>query len=705
MKTVLHYGMRIALVAGLTAAGGPSWAAMEPDTADTATIRRRLAEMYHEVLTRGGLSVGGEFRSEMARSGISGSAALDTVPSVEGISYTSVDFDLRARPHDAAQGRAVLRLHSDWRNLWTAPRASIFSRWLSIDGNVGKGIFRYNVGDFKQRYTPLTLHAPQIDLLYEPAVFALDRHMAMDEEFVSDNERLMQGINLRFDARVTVGDESRPLLDGLHLGGFVTRLRHRAMRESKMILPIEAAQRTTYAGGGDGEITFMRGLTLGGTYLGLRDVDNSFVPPESSKVQQDKLYDTLASLDLARWRLIGGRAGVTMSALMDAKRWRGYVDAEFAHARSDDEPEIDSLVPTVSLLPVDTLYVNDLREFEREGSAMRIALGGGIDPTSALSIDGEVAYIRNEPSFENPFAQSPTFTPARIMNVANDPEWNTGGTALTSQYSAFDALYRHVFRFVPEHNSTHLMMKRPYTKNAYSQAIYTPYELERIRDKGLDPSLQMVMPLGPATPNRAGIEWDLTASLLDELLEIKALGSALSEMETLQGGRVSAIDTTVGGADTTLFDTLATDLATRDFSTVGGGVKMRFDRLLALEYPLRLQGSVVRSGARYASTPDSALAYTDITSDLINVGLYYRFVKRWALLGGYQRIADTYDAGSDALQSFSRIQQHAGGGVQFIIDDGAYLVAKGERVWVESPELTDADFAQSLWYLGIRVRM
>lgn len=712
MNTVLQHGMRIALVMGLMASGGRTWAAMKADTADSATIRRRLAEMYHEVLTRGGLSVGGEFRSETARSGISGRAALDTVPSVEGVTYTSVDLDLRARPHDAARGRAVLRLHSDWRNLWSGPRASIFSRWLSIDGNVGEGIFRYNVGDFKQRYTPLTLHAPQIDLLYEPAVFALDRHMAMDEEFVSGNERLMQGINLRFDARVTVGDEEHTLFDGLHAGAFFTRLRHRTIRESKMILPVEADSQTTYAGGGDGEIAFPWGLTFGGTYLSVFDTDNSFVlPPDTGLATVSAPYtnDRLDAMALARWRLAGGRARVDLHTLLGGDRWRGYLAGELVRARSDDEPDFDTLEiqrgTWTNPLPNDTILAEDVAWYKREGAAMRLAAGGGVGTAGAHRLDAEIVYIRNEPTFHNPLAQSPTFTPARIMNVANDPAWDKGATALTNQYSAFDALYRHVFRFVPEDNSTNLVMKRPYTKNAYSQAVYTRSELERIRHKGLDPSLQLIMPLGPATPNRAGIEWNLTASLRDELLEVRALGSALSEMAMTEGGRLSMTDTTIGGIDTTILDTLTADLSTRDLSTIGGGVQLRLDRLLPLDYPLRLQGSFVRSGAEYASIPDSLLAYRGITSDVINAGLYYRFVKRWALLGGYQRIADSYEAAAGALRTFSRIQQHAGGGVQFIIDDGAYVVAKGERIWVESPELTDADFAQNLWYLGIRVRM
>jgi hypothetical protein len=32
------------------------------------------------------------------------------------------------------------------------------------------GMFRFNVGDFKEKNSPLTLWAPEIDIMYEPDV-------------------------------------------------------------------------------------------------------------------------------------------------------------------------------------------------------------------------------------------------------------------------------------------------------------------------------------------------------------------------------------------------------------------------------------------------------------------------------------------------------------------------------------------------------
>ena len=54
-------------------------------------------------------------------------------------------------------------------------------------------MFRFNIGDFKEKYSPLTLWAPEIDIMYEPGIFARQRQFAMDEMFLGDNYRVLRG--------------------------------------------------------------------------------------------------------------------------------------------------------------------------------------------------------------------------------------------------------------------------------------------------------------------------------------------------------------------------------------------------------------------------------------------------------------------------------------------------------------------------------
>ncbi|MBD3239974.1 MAG: hypothetical protein GF331_05265, partial [Chitinivibrionales bacterium] len=120
---------------------------------DTTTTRlERLEEKVESILSKAGIHFGGEFRSRLLLSRIGGPGALDHRPSDEPVEYTSVDFDIVARPNDAIGGRAILRLHQDWRNFFSDISNPIFTRWISIDGTV-KRMFSYHVGDLRERYT------------------------------------------------------------------------------------------------------------------------------------------------------------------------------------------------------------------------------------------------------------------------------------------------------------------------------------------------------------------------------------------------------------------------------------------------------------------------------------------------------------------------------------------------------------------------
>ena len=150
-------------------------------------------------MAKEGISLNGMFRSQYLHSSIGGAGASASLRSEETLEYTSVDFDIRARPNTLTQGRLIFRMHQDWRNFFSDVGNPISTRWLSIDGQAG-GIFRYNVGDFREQYSPLTLYSPDIALLFEPEIFATQRRDAMGEAFLGGNDRMLQGVNMNLDA-------------------------------------------------------------------------------------------------------------------------------------------------------------------------------------------------------------------------------------------------------------------------------------------------------------------------------------------------------------------------------------------------------------------------------------------------------------------------------------------------------------------------
>jgi len=151
----------------------------------------KIQKSLENIMAKAGISIGGEFRGQYFSSEASGDSVKTLDRKLETNEYTSVDFDIKARPNEAISARVMFRMHQNWQNFFSDISNPIFSRWISIDGNP-LDMFRFNIGDFKEKYSPLTLWAPEIDIMYEPGIFARQRQFAMDEMFLGDNYRVLQ---------------------------------------------------------------------------------------------------------------------------------------------------------------------------------------------------------------------------------------------------------------------------------------------------------------------------------------------------------------------------------------------------------------------------------------------------------------------------------------------------------------------------------
>jgi hypothetical protein len=135
-----------------------------------------------------------------------------------------------------------------------------------------------------------------------------------------------------------------------------------------------------------------------------------------------------------------------------------------------------------------------------------MALNAGLDVRySAGDIFGvraEFSYMSNDRDFRNALAQSPSFIGHRIMNNEVTRVRDSGGVKKTIQYySTFDALYNTVFKFTTKDNV--LWTKSPYMKTSYYRGIMDKQELNVFDEDYYDPTVQLVLPMGPATPNRS----------------------------------------------------------------------------------------------------------------------------------------------------------------------------------------------------------
>ncbi|NLG16371.1 MAG: hypothetical protein GX556_03440 [Fibrobacter sp.] len=610
----------------------------------------QIQKSLDNIMAKAGISIGGEFRSQYLGSKIGGDSLDPSKRSSETNEFTSVDFDIKARPNEAISGRIIFRMHQNWQNFFSDISNPIYSRWISIDGNP-MGMFRFSIGDFKEKYSPLTLWSPDIELLYEPYVFARQREVAMDELFIGDNYRVLQGFNLGFDAEIV------PIFNEFHFGLIGARLRStetNIQNGSKVVDWFENAKTASkypmsrYLVGSNLDMTFLKGVNFGATYLFTFDHRGSYLGS-----------DTLARSNQEKVSIISARPGVDIGKIAGFDGIGLGVKTEFAFS-IDDSTLFDSVG-----VDANNATVKDFTDTITSGLAINLGVNFDMKTSDVFGIVFGASYMMNSKDFRNALAQTPSFIGHRIMNVENTQIDTAGGVKDTVvHYSTFDALYHSVFKFTPQKASNN-WVKAPFMKTSYYRGIMDKSALNTFASEGFDPSVQLVLPFGPATPNRAGISTNLAVSLLNNGIELSGLLLALKEAEgeSVENGGVE-----VEGEKTA-------------FMQVGGGLKVDFSKFIEVfKYPLELSGSIVSSSAKNKQVGND---YT-ITSNFKNLGLYWQFWKRGALIGGLQLISNEAEfLGIASKQNLA----HWTGGVEWKVSDGAAIVTTVGQILADNDEL------------------
>lgn len=633
-----------------------------------------VAATLERIMAKAGISIDGEFRSQFLKTDITGKGADTTKRTDESAEFTSVDFDIKARPNTITQGRLIFRMYQDWRNFMSNFDNPIFTRWISIDGTLN-GMFSYNAGDFRQKYTPLTLYAPDIDLLYEPDIFAKERAIAQNEVFIDNNQRMLQGVNANFAAEIA------PVFNSLQIGVLGARLRdvQTSIQNGDFLASrIESSPVEKFLAGSNLDLTFLKGVSVGGNFMWMFDNKGSY-PGDRS------IIDTMAE----NTRIVDLRGGVDVGKLINANNWKLGVSAEIANS-SDDSCYYDTVGRGQAILDTVTTHRFpglNLATKVIQGAALRAGITAGFTSGEAVNVSLEANFLNNASDFRNDLAQSPDFVGHRIMNVEND-NWATSKLDVNSQhYSTFDAMYRSVFKFDPSASSNYWAMA-PFSKNSYTNLILTQSELSIIKANNLDPALQLVMPFGPATPNRTGLDARVTAGLLNNLLQVKLLVTSLKEIDP------EAVSPTL-------------KLPVTAYSQVGGGLKINIAGFIGWKLPFYVSSSFARSTAdNNGIASDSLFPKTDFTSDFYCENLYFKFWKRAALVGGMEIINNE----TATMYSVKQAQLMYAAGLEYKVSEGSYVIGTIGRMQVSNtnntPNASDAslaDFAQPFVNLSLKV--
>jgi len=638
-------------------------AVMAGAESDESRLGRIEAQM-NSVLNKAGIDFSGSFRSQYFGSTLdenSGDSAVHWGNNrTETNEFTSVDFDIKAHPNEALSARVIFRMHQNWQNFFSDVSNPIFSRWISIDGNVDN-MFRFNVGDFRQHYSPLTLWSPDIEIAYEPEIFAAKRREAQNEVFLGNNDRLLQGVNFNMDAEVV------PLFNEFHFNALVARLRcggTKFKNGSAVADNFEVAAMDRILGGLNLDLLMLKGLGIGGTVLKIGDVE----PTYDGSLNKAAL--------LARQGLMfAGRLKPSTSIFMDADVFTAALDIEAAFSSNKDTAWY-----SIDAVSGDTTTMDSSFGL---GMAINIGLDGSVKVGENGKIAFNVGFMKNDSLYRNELAQSPTFIGQRIMNVENDR--NSG-----QLYTTFDALYNHVFKFAP--NEGNYWTKEPREKLSYVTGIVTPHELDSAWAKGAsffahdeygrgDPALQTVLPYGPATPNRVGPKGTVSLSLLDGGIDASVDFAMLSEAKPMAGMEKATFSKVGGG--------LGLDIA--KWATVLNTFKVSFG------YSMENMAVKDVSG------------FTDVKSNnsFMNLGLYYNFWQRFSLLFGYQQIVNDLNSkvliGTDIIAVDGKVTQSQwAAGLEYKVSNTSKVIARFGNVGAKYPDAIDSFSAtQTEVYLNV----
>lgn len=727
------------------AAAASLWVPMVATAATEASVADRqeaLSAQLEQILSKTGISIGGSFRGEAGSSTLDGNGSTEHRRDDEQIGFTSVDFDIRARPNTSTTARAVFRMHLDHANFFGSPYTPLQTRWLSLDG----GFFDmgyYHLGNMQMKWSPLVIGATEPGFLYTPRIFAQQQKQAMDERFLGGGVRNLQGANLGLRAAVPdlqidsfdVSLVAAKLLSAAAVAQpskvFIDISQRNLSGDALTGYPFDAANFDRWSLGAKGNVAFLHGLNVGGNFLKTMDLRSTYGSMDTIKPIRRTISKsgeviwtntpTGPSSEIARDSIIqngsvfSANLGAKIGSVISNPNLIADLDVEFAHSAWDYFSARDMNVDSIVNDSVSLGYFKPVYE-TKSGNALNISVAAGWKAESWVAkVKG--GFLMNDSLFRSDLAQTPVFfaNTGRIYNTEQDV-----ATKL-SHYNTFDALYHSVHRYVAEDKNEYA--KSPYDKIAYSNYVgggMNPsmgrwnvsvldagdaYGLALIANSlaadsasivnttkalaaaklalyntaiygsGFDRDLQLVLPGGEASANRVGPKFGLDFDLMQGGVEVKAEGYMLQE------------------AKGTIVDSLDQPAAEKaKFQQIQAGARIRADRFITgWDKPIELSGSVGLSSAKGGAS-------LDYKSTAINAGLYAGVIKRLAVLAGYQLID-----GKDKIFLVDRKQSNMAGGLEFKIQEGAYLLGMYNLIKTEFPNAPEYNFDQNLWSTKISV--
>ena len=535
----------IALTSALLISAASAFAADAQDSVvqEQKSLLQKLDSLQESVI---GLKLNGTAKAGALASLAKSDQFSDDSPTHETQAYTDVNLLLTARPSSETMVTLQLRLHKDWQSAFDENNNPVIGHWFSYDGSILNKHLDFNLGYMRVAYTPLTLFAPQPFFMQEPEIFAQERVEALAQRNLdTTSRRLLHGLNVDY--------HSGPLgsiVDDVHAQLTGARLRNTAKKTDQLFFDFDFSDRYFYAG--------RLGVGIMGAKLGVNytDVFDRTLSRESRKLLKgDTVYyedNSLLSFELGfdskkllptlpvTFGLDGEFAMSKWSAEMAyfaANRIKGYSISQGSYTDATGNQ-----VNTVYVSSVDQANDTENKEDfgETDGNAFYVTPFVKAD-IAGIEAELKGSYLKTDKDFWSEMASAPNYRGGSIVLNSNALYSNEIYSSALGAYgmSSLENLYLSVYNSNPL-NVTNLLTSQPlvnalsnqeesnylysklynnyknahFYRNGYDAGTIKRLELENAVFT-IDPTVNMALPFGLATPNRNGFNVSLNATWND----------------------------------------------------------------------------------------------------------------------------------------------------------------------------------------------
>ena len=637
--------------------------------ASVADNQEQLASKVDSANAHRGLEVTGAIRGVAQASYFNtdqDTYGKNIMPDTERDEFVNADFNFGFRPCESVRANAMLRLYAGMQDYFASAAKIIEVPWINVEGQVGNN-FYWVVGDFRQQYSPLTLFAPGVDIMYEPQVFARKRHMAEKQQLLEGNQRNLQGVNLQF--RMDLNDS----FGQVRAEGICARINRAQMLDLSgaegNILPNDSVPGATQAANTDkfllaGNLELLplkKNAYLGGTMMYIFDNEDSYTytyryfDDDGNLSSNPATNLTISDInpfekEPQKTLILAGRVGGDVAGMMNNKNLILDATAEIAMSIDNVSTTSIDLVKTTeddpAAMPYDSdgdgipeyyktdeggwVFKTETKDENNSGLALNATLNAGYKTDSwGIRLVGDVVF--NDSLWFNNLAQSPKFFAQRVQNSDYDGETVKYGVN-SPLYTTFDALYNFAPKFAPVARSlktddnafkdagqSKSYNIAPYNKNSWTGNVYSKAQIALLNAMA-DPAIQMVLPNGKATANREGGRANLIANVGD-WFEAQGLFGIYTQVSPLFG---------------------FTDVSYMEY---GGGLKADIFKVIGFSKPLEISGSYRHTERSMDYDPtifglgESPVTGTaEMKTDFINAGLYVQYLPRLGVTAGFQMI-------------------------------------------------------------------